>query len=426
MSFWCTECNIQFKTCKTYTRHKTHSCKFNPARKPRIDGKKPITNNPVNSINQTPSAETNQSSWNQYPSWNTQQWGWNPTQTWSQPSGPTWNQPSVPTWNQSPVPTWIQPPAPIGNQPPSQPWTQPPPPAWNPQQQMVQLLQHIFQQPLAPNFYQPVPIPNNMNQVNPIQTNLQTNPIQQSLAQANPTQTNVIQTTQVAQVRSDQLSKTDQTERHNLDNFPEKVLEEKVLEKLDNIGSKIDNQPINTNVFNIEKIQIYVTDSIDFVEVLTKRFGSRKKAIDHIRSKIHRNIEGDVELFCEIYLNGTPDTWPISCPDQKNKVFRIAQPDSKTINDPGGVEIHKRFRNIYANTLLRLSNSAIHETLSKIPGTPEYEESRDNLLDSYELGKIQEKAHDLCKAPTDPFIKKLAVKFKSLERSHELSTTEVD
>lgn len=69
---------------------------------------------------------------------------------------------------------------------------------------------------------------------------------------------------------------------------------------------------------------------------------------------------------------------------------------------------------------MRLNNSMIFETLTKIPGTPEYEESRDQLLDSFELGLIQNKAHDLCKALCDPFIKKLAIKFKSLEKSYEL------
>lgn len=191
-----------------------------------------------------------------------------------------------------------------------------------------------------------------------------------------------------------------------------------------NVYNMIKKAP--TNVFNIEKIQIYMTDSIDFIEVLTKRFGNRKQAVDYIRSKIHKKVEGDVDVFCEIYLHGEPDTWPISCPDKKNHVFRIAQPNAEVINDPGGVQIYKMFKNIYSNTLLRLNNSAIYDTLNKIPGTPEYEESRDNLLDSFELGLIQAKAHELCKAPCDPFVKKLAVKFKSLEKSYELDGIEIN
>lgn len=194
------------------------------------------------------------------------------------------------------------------------------------------------------------------------------------------------------------------------------------LDKLNQIEDKMDKRITRTptNVFNIDKIQIYMTDSIDFIEVLTKRMGSRKQAVDFIRSKIHQKVEGDVDVFCEIYLHGEPDTWPISCPDKKNHVFRIAQPDSKVINDPGGVQIYRMFKNVYSNTLLRLNNSMIYETLTKLPGTPEYEASRDQLLDSFELGLIQDKAHALCKAPCDQFIKKLSVKFKSLEKSYEL------
>jgi len=187
------------------------------------------------------------------------------------------------------------------------------------------------------------------------------------------------------------------------------------------IGDKLDKMHTKaTNVFNIDKIQIYMTDSIDFVDVLTKRMGSRKQAVDYIRSKIHKKAEGDIDVFCEIYLSGRPDTWPISCPDKKHHVYRIAQPNAEVINDPGGIQIYKMFKNVYSNTLLRLNNSMIFDTLNKIPGTVEYEESRDELLDSFEMGLIQDKAHDLCKAPCDPFIKRLSIKFKSLEKSYEL------
>jgi len=197
-----------------------------------------------------------------------------------------------------------------------------------------------------------------------------------------------------------------------------------ILERMEKRLHNIENNHKTTtpNVFNIEKIQIFMTDSIDFIEVLAKRFGNRKLAVDYIKSKIHKKVEGDVDLFCEIYLNGDPDTWPISCPDKKNHIFRIAQPNSKVISDPGGVQLFKMFKNIYSNTLLRLNNSAIYDTLHNIPGTPEYEASRDYLLDSFELGVIQAKAHDLCRAPCDPFVKKLAVKFVSLQVSYELHT----
>lgn len=202
-------------------------------------------------------------------------------------------------------------------------------------------------------------------------------------------------------------------------------LKESFKQQVDTIQSlikRLENKS-QPNVFNIEKIQIYVTDkAVDFVEVLTKRFGSRKRAIDYIRSKVNKKVEGDVDVFCDIYLHGAPDTWPISCIDKKNHVFRIAQPDSKVISDPGGVQIYDFFKNAYSNTLLRLNNAAIYETLNLIPGTAEYEASRDNLLDSFELGVIQAKAHDLCKASCDPFVKKLAIKLKSLEKSHELDS----
>ena len=55
------------------------------------------------------------------------------------------------------------------------------------------------------------------------------------------------------------------------------------------------------------------------------------------------------------------------------------------------------------------------------PGTDAYEKSRDHLLDTFDLGMMQEKAHALCIAPCDPFIRKLSVRVKTLERSFELA-----
>lgn len=173
------------------------------------------------------------------------------------------------------------------------------------------------------------------------------------------------------------------------------------------------------NYFNIEKIQIFMTDPVDFVDVLTKRWGSRQKAVDYIRARVHQKLEGDVELFCNIYLSGDTDTWPISCVDKKNLTFRIAQPNQEPINDPGGIQIHRNFRNAYANTLLRLSNAELEKTFKYVPGSEEYEMQRDILMDEFDLNLFQEKAQDLYQAKYEPFVKKLTIKFKMLEKSLE-------
>ena len=200
------------------------------------------------------------------------------------------------------------------------------------------------------------------------------------------------------------------------------LFQQELGNKIEKIVSKLDkNHKPQTNYFNIEKIQIFMTDPIDFVEVLTKRLGSRKLAIEFIKSKIHKKLEGDVDMFCAIYLHGEPDTWPISCLDKKNHVYRIAQKDSTVISDPGGLVIHKSFRNNYSNTLLRLNNSYIFETLSKEPGTEEFEKSRDELLDTFDLSAMQDKALSLTEAACDPFTKKLSIKLKTLEKAFELN-----
>lgn len=202
---------------------------------------------------------------------------------------------------------------------------------------------------------------------------------------------------------------------------------EKKIESLGGIGKKIETSlekkgTPQYNNFNIDKVQIYLTDPVDFVDVLEKRFGDRKRAIDFVRSKVNKKTEGDVDLFCEIYLHGAPDTWSVSCPDKKNHIYHILKPNNGgIISDPGGIELHKIFRSNYTNTLLKLSNAYINETIKLDTNSKDYEKARDELLDVFDLGTIQEKVCELCTGSYNPFIRKLSVKFKVLEKSYELA-----
>ena len=96
----------------------------------------------------------------------------------------------------------------------------------------------------------------------------------------------------------------------------------KQIEQVQKLTGK-SSKPQN-NYFNIEKLQVFVTEPVDFVDILTVRFGGRQKAIDFVRSKVNKKMEGDIDMFCEIYLHGDPDTWSIACLDKKNHVYRIA------------------------------------------------------------------------------------------------------
>lgn len=141
-----------------------------------------------------------------------------------------------------------------------------------------------------------------------------------------------------------------------------------------------------------------------------------------MRSKVSKKTDGDVDLFCEIYLHGDPETWSVSCPDKKNHIYHLLKPNNGgVISDPGGVELHKIFRSNYTNTLLKLSNTYIKETTSLDTNSKEYEKALDELLDVFDLGSIQEKVCELCTNPYNPFIRKLSVKFKILEKSYELA-----
>ena len=170
---------------------------------------------------------------------------------------------------------------------------------------------------------------------------------------------------------------------------------------------------IEESYFNIEKIQIFLTDQIDFVEVLTKRYGSREKAINHIKNRIHEKQEGDVALFCDIYLNGEPDTWPINCLDWGKHTYKIAQANNKPINDPDGLLIYKNFRVAYANNLLSFNTTELSNAFKHAPEDYGYKNHKDFV---FTLRLLQDKADSLYSNNTcDIFIKKLTERFRIIK-----------
>ena len=110
----------------------------------------------------------------------------------------------------------------------------------------------------------------------------------------------------------------------------------------------------NQNIQNIQNqtnnnVTIYVNEKVDFLEILTAKFGGdEQKAISYLKEKISRSIEGDIELFCDIYFVGRKkENWPLIMADKKNKVFLIKNRESGGfITDAGGRLIHRNFKKI--------------------------------------------------------------------------------
>lgn len=168
--------------------------------------------------------------------------------------------------------------------------------------------------------------------------------------------------------------------------------------------------------FDIKKIHVFITNDIDFTDILTKRLGNREKAINIIRSNLNKKVLGDVDLFCEIYLQGNPNTWSIRCLNKGQNIYQLIYPNNKIENDSNGNLIYKYFQKNYSNTLLRLNNSMIYKVVNTEPGSIEHTKNVNELY--YDLKSFQDKAYEIYNTAPTQFIKMLSSAITTLEESY--------
>ena len=178
------------------------------------------------------------------------------------------------------------------------------------------------------------------------------------------------------------------------------------------------NNPITTVNIEHQNIQnnitIYVTEKIDFVQALQDRYGwTEARAIRHIKERISQDNNGDVDLFCDIYLVGKKEDWPIICQDEKKAIFLIKDSNNNLIRDPGGFQLHQNFKKNYTDTLLRLTNRELNKVIDHKVGTPDFEVLRDDLMDNFDLQMVQTKTFSLCKMGPDQFVKSLMIRVRN-------------
>lgn len=171
-------------------------------------------------------------------------------------------------------------------------------------------------------------------------------------------------------------------------------------------------------------VTIYVNEKVDFIEILTQKFGGDEaKAISYLKEKISRNLVGDIELFCDIYLVGKKkEDWPLIMTDKKNKIFLLKNRKTGSfITDTGGHLIYQKFKDNYMDALLKISNLELNKVLGKNVESPDYEEHRDYLLDVFDLRCMQDKLYGLTKLDPKTFINKLSTRIKELEDENKLN-----
>jgi len=186
-----------------------------------------------------------------------------------------------------------------------------------------------------------------------------------------------------------------QKQQIQIDNLTD-IIKNKVPETIDNSTNTI----INNNI-------VYITDHLDYLEILEQRFGDRDKSIEFLKSKLHNKLQGEVDVFSEIHLQGPPNTWPIRCPDKNKKNFYLVQPDNSMIADPGGVTLHRHFYRNLQTALLKMINQEISKVVDHGVGFDGYENTRDELLDNFDLQTFQTRALEMCQQKSGSFLKQL-------------------
>jgi len=166
------------------------------------------------------------------------------------------------------------------------------------------------------------------------------------------------------------------------------------------------NTTTNNTFINNNNI-VYITDKLDYLDILEQRFGDREKSVEFIKNKLHNKLQGEVDVFSEIHLQGPPNTWPIRCPDKSKKQFYLVQPDNSMIPDPGGVTIHKSFYRNLQTAVLKLINQELSKVVDKGVGSEQYELLRDNLLDEFDLHAFQSRALEMSNEKPGLFVKQL-------------------
>jgi len=186
------------------------------------------------------------------------------------------------------------------------------------------------------------------------------------------------------------------------------IIKNKTPESIEYSTTTNNNTVINNNI-------VYITDQLDYLEILERRFGTRDKSIEFIKNKLHNKLQGEIDVFSEIHLQGHPNTWPIRCPDKNKKQFYLVQPDNTMIPDPGGVTTHKRFYRNLQTAVLKLINQELSKVVDVGVGSDEYEELRDSLLDDFDLHAFQTRALEMSSGKPGSFLKYLMDEMSSKE-----------
>lgn len=181
------------------------------------------------------------------------------------------------------------------------------------------------------------------------------------------------------------------------------------------------NGSINTGTVinnNVNVVTFNVLDKLDINDHLSKELGI-EKAQNYIKSMLYRKLDGELDCFIKIYLQGSPEKWSIRCLDSKKLHFQIIQKDGKVIDDIGGNEIYKSFTNNLIDTYTRASNNNLNSALSVIKHCSDDEErenmtaERDNILDQFDMRAALDRCIMMRKKGSGPFMTQLAIYMKN-------------
>lgn len=164
---------------------------------------------------------------------------------------------------------------------------------------------------------------------------------------------------------------------------------------------------------------IYVTEDLDYLEILCTKCGSRAKAINFMISKMRNKIKGEVDIFDKIHLSGKSTQWPIQCHSKRDKRF-VIHDGHHFVEDDQGVQIHKIFCKNLQQAIVGLNTLHIGKTI-KAFGTDDYEDELQTCFVNYDLQFFTTRAMKVTEEDPDKFIialiNKISARMKAERRN---------
>ena len=189
-------------------------------------------------------------------------------------------------------------------------------------------------------------------------------------------------------------------------------------ESVESDGVKVLNKTIDNSITNITNIttnnittnvspNIYISlkreERSDILRHLSRELGE-KEALEYLLVKLYKGEEGDIDCIKKLYMNGSPDMWPIRCIDKKRLIFELKDKNNVTYVDKGGELLYSELTNMLQNAYLQVLTSRIKDSCKE--GDEVYRDA--TLFGALDYKKAQNRCNNLTKVKKKSLLQALA------------------